>query len=277
MKKYGFLFIFLFILALILVGVCQGAGAEDFAWYTPKERVTGGINLRQGPSLHSEVAELVILQYFYAVPLFKVVAKDPKCMFKVQSNRNGTPRNADYKYSYFWVASWLLRKVDLEKDKLAVLLPADYEYKYGINVYSQPHIFSEQSWDTVPNCWQYAYVSVEMTGRHEGPFIEIIQQYGSREGGKYFILSEFFGFKSNAPPIKYPTARTLYTRSTYLDGSRYWGRISVRKEPSLLSLETGYYACGGLSVKVIGEQGDFYNTRDGEWIFKQCLVERRGE
>lgn len=273
MKKYYFLFI----LVLLIGGVCQGVWAEDFAWYTPKDRISGGIYLRQGPSLDSEVARLMILQYFYAKPLFKVVAKEPNGMYKVQSNRNGTPRDVDYEYFYFWVAGWLLRKVDLEKEKIAVLVPADYKYEYGINVYSKPHIFSEQGWDTVPNRWQYAYVSVKMTGQHVGPFIEIIQQYGNREGGKHFILSEFFGFKNNRPFIKYSAAKILYTRSTYLDGSSYRARVIVRKEPSLLSARAGYYAPGGSLVKVIGERGYFYKTYDDESIFKQCLVEQRGK
>ncbi len=272
MKKCSFLFIL-----VLIIGVSQGVWAENFEWYTPKDKITGGIYLRNGPSLDSEVVELMCLPYFYVVPLLKVVGKEPNGMYKVLSNRNGTPRGVEYEYFYFWVAGWLLRKVDLEKENLALLVPAEYEYSNGINVYSKPHIFNEEGWGDIPNRWQYAYVSVKMTGKHIGPFVEITQLHGYGEGKREFTLSEFFGFKNNSPFIKYPATKRLYTRSTYLDGSRYRGIIIVRKKPSLLSTKAGYYVFGNLPVKVIGEQGYFYKTINHEWIFKQCLAEERGK
>ncbi len=273
MKKYGFLFI----LVLLIVGFSQGVLAEDFEWYTVKDGVRGGLFLRKGPGRDSPVLEKTADWYFFLEPLFKVVGKEPNGMYKCLSNRNGVPRVIDYKYFHFWAAGEYLRKVDPEKEKLALLVPADYEYFFGINVYEKPHIFYEEGWGDLPNRWQYAYGAVKMTGKHVGPFIETFQLHGRYQGKIYFVLSEFFGFKNNSPFKKYPAVKILYTRSKYLNDELCLKRIFFREKPSILSLKAGYYGSGGAPVRVIGEQGDFYKTRDREYIFKQCLVEKKGK
>jgi len=273
MKKYWFLFIFL----SMAITITQVVQADDFEWYTMKDEISGGINFRSEPSLDSKVLKCMILDFHYVVPLFKVVEKRPDGWYKVQSNRNGVARNINYQYKYFWVAGWLLRKVDPKKEKLGILVPADYEYSVGIAIYQEPHIFSCPEWRrAIPNQWKYIYASVKMTGKRIGPFIEIIQPCGLGKGDKSFVLGEYFGLsglEENDKYLEFSIPKIFYTRSTCLDNSYYSGSLVARVGPSILSKKAGNYASGGIQVEVIGEQGHFYKTSKNKWIFKQCLVD----
>jgi len=267
MKKYLFLFVL-----LLVVFTMTHAWANDFEWYTVKDEISGGINFRSEPILDSEVLVCMILDNFvYVIPLFRVVEKRMDGWYKVQSNRNGVDINVNYEYKYFWVAGWLLRKVNPEKEKLGILVPADYEYSIGVNVHKEPHVFS-CSEGGVPNRWKYVYVAVKMTGKRIGPFIEIIQLCCFGKGSKGFVLGEYFGFKEGSKYLKFSVPKTFYTRTIYLDGGYYSGSFTARAGPSILSRKVYNYASGGMQVEVVGEQGHFYKTSKNKWIFKQCLI-----
>jgi len=271
MKRYWFVFVCL----AVVITMTRMAWADDFEWYTVKDKISGGINFRSEPSLDSEILECMILEFIYVVPLFKIVEKRMDGWYRAVSNRNGVARNVKYGYRCFWVAGWLLRKVDPEKEKLGILVPADYGYSIGINVHRKPHVFSYSEIDVVPNQWEYVYASVKMTGKRIGPFIEIIQLCCFGKGSKGFVLGEYFGFKGDDKYLEFPVSKIFYTRATYLDGGYYLGSFTARVEPSILSEWAGDYGSGGMRVKVIGEQGYFYRTSKGKWIFKQCLVDSK--
>jgi len=173
------------------------------------------------------------------------------------------------------VAGWLLRKVNLKEEMLSILVPADYNYQIGIDVHKKPHVFSYSRWDAVPNTWEYVYAAVKMTGKHIGPFIEIVELCCYHKDQKRFVYDEYFGFKKDSRYMEFPVPKILYTRSTYLDGSYYSGSLATRSKPSILSKKAGVYMYGGMRVKVIGEQGYFYKTRKNKWILKQCLVDSK--
>lgn len=272
MKKILVLFVFL---AAMGVMIDKTVWADDFEWYTLKDEISGAINFRSEPSLNSKILDYAIIQFCYVVPLFKIVEKRSDGWYRAKSNREGFARNTDYQYKYFWVAGCLLRKVDLQKEKLAVLVPADYDYSTGISVHEKPHVFSQPEWKAVPNDWQYIYASVKTTGKQTGPFIEIIQLDCFGKGNKEFVLAEYFGIKKQSRYLKFPVPKKFYTRSRYLNGDFYSGTLRTRKEPSILSRDAGDYARGGMPVKVIGEQGFFYKTSKEKWILKQCLVNSR--
>lgn len=268
MRKHKILF---FLVLFFLLGG-SNVYAEGYEWYAIKEGVTGGINFRQGPSMDSEIVECMILNFMFPVPLFRVVEELPSGWYRVQSNRNGTPRNVEYEYTYFYVASMLLRKVDLVAEKLAVLEPADYWYNNGIDIHPSPHVFSYSRWTAFPNTWKYVYPAVQMTGLHEGPMMQIVQLCCHGEASKHWVVSEFFGIKSpNNTFKKYPKPQILYTRIIYIEGGAYLGSFYTRAKPSILSSVSGGYAGGDIQVRTVGEQGYFYLTDKGKWIFKQCL------
>jgi len=269
MKRYWFIFV----LVLVVFTITHVAWADNFEWYTLKDEVSGGINFRSSPSLDGEILECMIIGFIHMVPLFKIVEKRPDGWYKAQSNRNGVARNVDYEYGYFWVAGWYLRKVDIEKEKLGILVPADYEYYEGIRVHKEPHVFSDSE-HTVPSKLRYIYASVKMTGKHIGPLIEIIQLRYSGKGSKDFVLSGYFGFKVGSEYLEFSIPKILYTRAIRIDGGHYSGSFNVRSGPSILNEWAGNYGSGGMKVTVIGEQGHFYKTSKGnKWILKQCLVD----
>jgi len=265
------------VILLAVIAVNQVAWADNFEWYTVKDKISGAINFRSEPNLDSDILDYMMIKFCYVVPLFKIVEKKPNGWYRAKSNREGIARDVNYEYKYFWVAGWLLRKVDPQKEKLAILVPANYDYWMGINIHEKPHVFSYSISDAVPNYWEYIYASVKMTGKQIGPFVEILKLdcFNNNNKGKRFVFGEYFGFKKDNRYIKFSIPKIFYTRSTYLDYSYYSRSLTVRAKPSILSKKVGTYARGGMLVKVVGEQGYFYKTNKNKWILKQCLTSKK--
>lgn len=254
MKKRSFIMLMCFAVLLLSVK----AEAE---YLRVKEEFKEAINVREGPGFTYRVIGWANASMTWTVPIVEATGQEHNGWIEIVCQKNCKssfiwPRKV---FLFGWAAKDFFRKVDIGKEKLLRLCPAEYNYRHGIFVHIIPDI-TDLYWGAVINKNKWNICFVEKSGKKTNEWLEIVCQ--ENKSRRSYVLGEFFGVKAESKFIKYDHPRVFYTKGY---------NINARKGSSILSKVLGAYAFKGQKVIVCGGKYPWYLTNKNKWVFAGWL------